>query len=339
MNLLMTQLYILATALTYGTMNSTLNVQLTQRVGKFIDFMSTYNKKYDSLNHAETAFSNFMINLDTFDNHDVGKHGYSIGITQFADMNSEQFDEYKGSGCFAKNELLGSTKGCNSFSPSGDSLPDSVDWREHGAVTPVKDQGQCGSCWSFSATGAMEGAWAVKSGDLVSLSEQQLVDCSGSYGNMGCNGGLMDSAFDYVIDNGICTEADIPYNAKGNTCESCSKSAIKVSSCIDVTSRNQLHLKEAVSKGPVSIAIEADTSVFQHYTGGVISSSLCGTSLDHGVLIVGYGTEDDGTMYWMVKNSWGDSWGENGYLKIARSESENDAGICGIAMQPSYPVC
>lgn len=339
MNLLLSQLYVLATALTYGTMNSTLNVQLTQRVGKFIDFMYTHNKQYDSLAHAETAFSNFMTNLDTFENHDESKHGYSIGITQFADMNKEQFNEYKGKGCFAKNEMLSVTRGCNSFSSSGNPLPDSVDWRSMGAVTPVKDQGQCGSCWSFSATGAMEGAWAVKTGDLVSLSEQQLVDCSGRYGNMGCNGGLMDSAFDYVIDNGICTEEDIPYTAKGNTCESCSNSAIKLSSCTDVTSRNQLHLKEAVSRGPVSIAIEADTSIFQHYTGGVISSSACGTSLDHGVLIVGYGTEADGTMYWLVKNSWGTSWGDNGYIKIARSESENDAGVCGIAMQPSYPVC
>jgi C1A family cysteine protease len=340
MNLFLSQLYIIFAALSNGTIDSLFNIQFSQKVAKFIDFAQKYNKEYNSIEQAENSLKNFIENLDVFENHDVKKHGYSIGITKFADMSSEQFNEYKGTGCFYKNDVSHYlTKGCSSFTSSKSDLPDSVDWRDKGVVTPVKDQGQCGSCWSFSATGAMEGAWAVKTGELTSLSEQQLVDCSGKYGNMGCNGGLMDSAFDYVIDNGICTEDDIPYKAVGSTCKSCSKSAIKLSSCIDVTPQNQIHLKEAVSNGPVSIAIEADTSIFQHYTGGVISSNLCGTNLDHGVLIVGYGTENDGTMYWLVKNSWGESWGENGYIKIARSESENDPGICGIALQPSYPVC
>lgn len=332
MNLLTTQIYTYLTILLSGKFD----LSTVSKYSKFLDFKVAYNKEYDTFEQAGKAFDNFILNLEKFEKHDSAALGYDIGITQFADMSSSDFENFKGRGCFAKSVM---TKGCESFQPSSNVLPESVDWRGENAVTDVKNQGQCGSCWSFSATGAMEGAWAVKTGELVSLSEQQLVDCSGGYGNMACNGGLMDSAFEYVIDHGICTEDEIPYTASKGVCNECSTPEVKLSTCVDVTPRNQLHLKQAVAKGPVSVAIEADTSVFQHYTGGVISSSMCGTNLDHGVLVVGYGTESDGTDYWIVKNSWGETWGENGYVKIARSDSENDSGICGIAMQPSYPVC
>jgi cathepsin L len=317
----------------YAIISSILNAGFD--VGKFSDFVLNYNKTYNTIDEAYNAFNNFRLNTEKFERHNSDTTGYSIGITQFADLSPDDFEKFKGYGCLDSYK----TSTCEKFVPSYDVLPESVDWRNDDAVTAVKNQGRCGSCWSFSATGAMEGAWAIKTGDLVSLSEQQLVDCSGKYGNNGCNGGLMDSAFEYVIDNGLCSEVDFPYEARDNTCSICPNSAVKFSSCIDVTPRNQLHLKQAVAKGPVSIAIEADTSVFQHYTGGVISSSLCGTNLDHGVLIVGYGTESDGTDYWIVKNSWGETWGENGYVRIARSDDENSSGVCGVAMQPSFPVC
>ena len=306
------------------------------RFVKFNDFMVEHNKVYDNFNDMVTSFGKFWDNMDLIDAHDSDATGWTMGVTKFADMTSEEFTKiYKKGGYADFGSMLG---GCSKYEPMSSVLPESVDWRAEGAVTNVKDQGQCGSCWSFSATGAMEGAHFVATSNLVSLSEQQLVDCSGKYGNNGCNGGLMESAFSYAVDNGMCTEDEIPYTATdGNTCGKCSSPSAKFSGCVSVTPSNQLHLKEAVSRGPVSIAIEADTFTFQHYTGGVLTSNMCGTNLDHGVLVVGYGTEDE-TPYWIVKNSWGTGWGENGYIRIARSESENDDGVCGIAMQPAYPI-
>jgi len=215
---------------------------------------------------------------------------------------------------------------------STESVPASVDWTTQGAVTPVKDQGQCGSCWAFSTTGSVEGAEFIATGTLKSFSEQQLVDCSTAQGNMGCNGGLMDYAFTYIESNPLELESDYPYKAVDGTCKYVtSKGVGKVSSFVDVTPKNADQLKAAIALGPVSVAIEADRAVFQSYTSGVITSRLCGTSLDHGVLAVGYGTES-GQDYFLVKNSWGSSWGDNGYVKIGTNN------VCGILQQPSYPT-
>jgi C1A family cysteine protease len=298
----------------------------------FQTFMHRFDKSYPTLTELEKRFDIFRSNMEFIRQENDKGHSFQLGITPFADLTGDEFAAFNGirtGGPFST--------GCDKFhSDSSATVPSSYDWREHNAVTPVKDQGQCGSCWSFSATGAMEGAWAISTGQLVSLSEQQLVDCSKSYGNHGCYGGLMDDAFQYAMDNGMCLETAYPYQAKGGDCQKCDV-VVEISSCGDVTKNNQLDLKEAVSRGPVSIAIEADTMVFQLYTGGVLTSNACGTDLDHGVLIVGYG-EEDGIEYWLVKNSWGPSWGEGGYIKIERSDSTNDPGVCGIAMQPSYPV-
>ena len=299
---------------------------------QFMDFVKRHNKIYDSPTFLEERFAIYRDNMEYASQINSLGNNYTLGETFFADMTLSEFQNY-----FLKTPIQSNK--CAQFSPSGSSLPDSIDWRDQQKVTPVKDQGQCGSCWSFSATGAMEGAWAISTNKLVSLSEQQLVDCSAGiqYGNHGCNCGLMDGAFQYAIDNGMCTEDAYPYQAVGGSCQSCDV-VVSVSGCQDVPQKNQLALKEAVAlKGPVSVAIEADTRTFQLYTSGVLTSSACGTNLDHGVLVVGYGTENS-IEYWLVKNSWGTSWGDQGYVKIERSDSTKDAGICGIAMEPSFPI-
>lgn len=306
----------------------------------FKNFKSDFNKTYNSLEEEYERFEIFKDNLFYVIEENSKELSYSLKINKFADMSNEEFKNKMTGFIPKRNELntkLGfKNSGCSAFSfNSSLTVPDSVDWRTKNAVTGIKNQQQCGSCWSFSATGAMEGAWAIKTGKLVSLSEQELVDCSGSYGNMGCKGGLMDSAFEYAIDNGMCTELEYPYRALDGSCKKCT-SKVQINGCVDVPSKDQSALKQAVAQGPVSVAIEADRSFFQLYSHGVLDNILCGTNLDHGVLVVGYGTED-GKDYWLVKNSWGETWGDQGYVKIKRDDKK-DRGICGIAMQPSFPT-
>ena len=323
--------FLLTTAST--VMGSWQTYSYVPRWNEFNKFVKQYNKTYDTTYELYNAYTAFYTNYDSIKNNEFS---FKLKMNEFGDVHPDEFHSTRKGYGVPHSGYHKTRTSCSSFKSTTTTLPDSVDWRDYNAVTPVKDQGQCGSCWSFSATGAMEGAWAIHTGDLVSLSEQQLMDCSKRYGDLGCNGGLMDSAFKYAIDYGMCSEEEDPYEAKSESCPFCDTVAT-FNDCVDVTSNNQLHLKEAVSRGPVSVAIEADTTAFQFYSSGVITGSSCGDTLDHGVLVVGYG-EEDGVMYWLVKNSWGTSWGDNGYVKIERSESESDSGVCGIAMQPSYPV-
>ena len=302
----------------------------------FLVYTETFNKQYIP-SEINVRFYNFVKNVERIENNEFN---FEMGLNRFADMNEDEFKSFiKGYG-YEHEPLKHSV--CSDFSKfnlttiGGSSLPSEVDWREKEAVTSVKDQGKCGSCWSFSATGAMEGAWAIRSGKLASFSEQQLIDCSVGYGNSGCQGGLMDSGFEYAIDNGMCLEEDKPYLGRSDTCGRCNKIA-HFSQCFDVTPMNELHLKQAVSRGPVSVAIEADTLVFQLYSGGIIDNVKCGTNLDHGVLVVGYG-EENSKKYWIVKNSWGPNWGDAGYVKIARTDNTNTPGMCGIALSASFVV-
>jgi len=216
-------------------------------------------------------------------------------------------------------------------------LADSVNWVTKGAVTDVKNQGQCGSCWAFSTTGSIEGADQIAGGALTPLSEQQLMDCSKAEGNQGCNGGLMDNAFKYVKKTPLETEAQYPYKAKTGIFDHCKAKEAGVghiSGFMDVKKDSVSDMMAALMLGPVSIAIEADKSVFQRYTGGVITSKACGTKLDHGVLAVGYDTDANGEPYVLVKNSWGASWGVEGYVKLGAGAGSNICGMLSSASQP-----
>ena len=217
-----------------------------------------------------------------------------------------------------------------------ESNDDEVNWVTKGGVTPVKNQASCGSCWSFSSTGAMEGAHFVASGELLSFSEQQLVSCSKL--NHGCNGGSMALAFRFYKNHAAVLESDYPYTSgKGQVaaCDSTKKAtSVNATGFSMVTPNDSNQLKAALAKGPVSVAIEADKSAFQMYRSGVLTGTACGTKLDHGVLAVGYGTEN-GTPYYLVKNSWGPTWGDAGYIKIG---IESGAGVCGIQEQPVQPT-
>jgi cathepsin L len=252
-----------------------------------------------------------------------------MGMNEFGDMTWAEFKSiYVGGTKPVPREYIRSKNYPEEI--AGRTIPASLDWRTQNAVTPVKNQGQCGSCWAFSTTGSVEGAHAIATKNLISLSEQQLMDCASSYGNQGCNGGLMDDAFEFIIKNGgICSEASYPYKGVEGTCKTCTEVAT-ISSYVDNPSGNENNLSTLIQNGPVSIAIEADQSAFQFYSGGVFSAA-CGHNLDHGVLIVGYGTLSS-KPYWIVKNSWGATWGMQGYILMIQGKDE-----CGLALAASQP--
>lgn len=307
-------------------------------------FKITHKKQYESETEERFRMKIFMENSHKVAQHNklyaLGKVSFKLGINKYADMLHHEFVQTVNGFNRTKNSLRSSeyNDAITFIAPANVKLPESVDWREKGAVTDVKDQGHCGSCWSFSTTGALEAQHFRKTGKLVSLSEQNLIDCSTKYGNNGCNGGLMDNAFRYIKENGgIDTEQSYPYKAEDEKCHY-KESSIGATDrgFVDIDSGSEEQLQAAVATiGPVSVAIDASHETFQLYSEGVYYDAECSsTELDHGVLVAGYGTDDDGQDYWLVKNSWGPSWGQGGYIKMARNRNNT----CGIATQASYPV-
>eukprot|EP01016_Furgasonia_blochmanni_P026317 TRINITY_DN27_c0_g1_i1.p1 TRINITY_DN27_c0_g1~~TRINITY_DN27_c0_g1_i1.p1 ORF type:complete len:421 (-),score=148.91 TRINITY_DN27_c0_g1_i1:54-1316(-) len=298
----------------------------------FTHWTQKNGRLYGSVEEKNYRLLVFRQNVLKIKEHNKQGKSYSLAVNQFADLTAEEFK--------AKYLTLKapSQRTLNVTYLDTTNAPDSVDWREQGIVGKVKDQGQCGSCWAFSAIASIEGLYAQKNGHIQTFSEQQLVDCSRPQGNLGCNGGLMDSAFKYVKQHGLQTEDQYPYTARDGKChDSSATSTFTINGFRDVPTNDNDQLAAAVAQGVVSVAIEADTQEFQFYSSGVLDSAQCGTQLDHGVVVVGFGTTDNGIDYWVVRNSWGANWGDNGYVKILRQKGKG-AGICGIAKMASYPT-
>jgi len=278
-------------------------------------------------------------NLKKVEHHNIraslGEHSYTLGMNQFADMTNKEFVESR-NGLVMPETAPAATS--NYMAPLNFEVPTSVDWRTKGYVTPVKDQGQCGSCWAFSATGSLEGQTFRKTNKLISLSEQNLVDCSQAEGNEGCNGGWMYWAFQYVVDaKGIESEMAYPYTAEDDTCVySVKKAVAHDTGFVSIPGGSEPDLISAIATvGPISVAIDASNESFQLYQSGVYNEPACSsTELDHGVLAVGYGTDPTGGDYYIVKNSWAASWGMQGYIWMSRNADNQ----CGIATNASYPL-
>merc|ERR1712100_43247 len=289
----------------------------------FLAYVAQHGKSYGTEEEYKFRLNLYSQRVAFVREHNANVTGNeaTVGINHMADWTDAEYKRLLG-----YRQRPSSAQANETFTGDVSAAPDSVDWRAKGAVTAPKNQGQCGSCWAFSTTGSMEGRYQIAGHQFISFSEQQFVDCSSSFGNQGCNGGLMDDAFKYAEGTAIDTETQYGYTGRDGTCHA-KAGVTKVKSFVDVKTKSASSLKAAVAEGPVSVAIDAAGLAFQLYFGGIIKH-FCGTSLDHGVLVVGYGT-DKGTDYWLLKNSWGAGWGENGYFRILREQSkDNSAGVC-----------
>ncbi|XP_057506603.1 senescence-specific cysteine protease SAG39-like [Actinidia eriantha] len=324
-------LFILGALASQATSRSLQDASLYERHKQWT---ARYGRVYKDTAEEEKRFNIFKDNVEYIESSNkAANKPYTLGVNQFADLTNEEFklrNRFKSHVCSTTTSFKYENM---------TAVPSTMDWRKKGAVTAIKDQGQCGCCWAFSVVAAMEGITQLTTGKLIALSEQELVDCDVSGEDQGCNGGLMDDAFTFIQqNNGLTTESNYPYDGTDGTCNRNKEAnhAAKITGYEDVPTNSESALLKAVANQPVSVAIDAGGLDFQFYSSGVFTGD-CGTDLDHGVAAVGYGTSDDGTKYWLVKNSWGIGWGEQGYIRMQRDIGAKE-GLCGIAMQASYPT-
>jgi len=274
-------------------------------------------------------FKVFSSNYQQITQHNkLANKTYKLGLNTFTHLTQEEFDATFLIAIHRKSAIRNSS----AFMSNPMSLKTNVDWRSK--MNPIKNQGHCGSCWAFSAVGAIEGAHNVFKGNLYNLSEQELVDCSGDFGNMGCNGGNEDQGIRYAMQyGGLATEKDYPYTATDGSCKTNGFTRFgQVTDCIAVTPYSPSALMAALNQQPTTVAVQAN--LWKSYTSGIMNDPSCGTMLNHAVVAVGYSTEGS-TPYYVVRNSWGEKWGEAGHIRVAVQDGE---GVCGIQMSPFYPV-
>jgi len=286
---------------------------------QFVEWVNQYSKLY-STEELFSRYNIFKFNLGLINEHNAGNHTFTLGLNEFSDMTYEEFVATMTGRFYDQSNEARAT-----VEVLGD-VPNDVDWRSKGIVNPVKNQGSCGSCWAFSATGAVEGFHAQKTGKLLSLSEQQIVDCCHDQGSSGCNGGQETAAVAWVgKQGGQCLGADYPYTARAGTCKtSCAKTG-KVNGVKRISGENALIT--AIDGTVVTVAVCASGSQWQSYKTGVMDFA-CAKSLNHAILAVGYAPN-----YYIVRNSWGASWGQQGYVMMVRGKN-----LCGIGQEPSYAV-
>ncbi|XP_031257867.1 ervatamin-B-like [Pistacia vera] len=302
------------------------------------EWMALHERVYETAEEKERRYDIFKNNFAHVEKVNNGvDRGFKLAINKFADLTDDEFRSlftgYKRE--TSKTKTKPETK--SFLHGNFTDVPTYMNWREKGAVTLVKNQGNCGCCWAFSAVAAVEGINQIKTGKLISLSEQELLSCDTQY-NKGCLGGSMENAFDFMVSNGgLTTEDDYPYEERQQTCKTdkAARHAVPITGFDLVSSYDEEALLQAVANQPVCVAIEGSGRDFRFYKSGVFKGN-CGTNLDHGVTAIGYGTESDGTKYWLVKNSWGTEWGEDGFMRIQR-DVEAEEGLCGLAIAPSYP--
>mmetsp|Transcript_1731 Transcript_1731/g.2574 ORF Transcript_1731/g.2574 Transcript_1731/m.2574 type:complete len:372 (-) Transcript_1731:82-1197(-) len=359
---------LLATAAAFVRAHSdadTASVSSSELREKFDEWMAKYNKVYSAKEEREHRFQIWRDTERLIENHNSQEPSptFSLGHNAYSDLTLDEFHEHfsmdtayrpnsevtmpqdepqqavdpAASMNFVSEELYE-----RAVARRVQDLPDSVDWVASGDVTNVKDQGPCGSCWAFSSVGAVESAKSISDGELVDLSPQHVMDCDNHQIDNGCYGGNMMTAFHFVKRNeGICTWSDYPYEAVNH--DECGNSSCanvagsNIGGFTVVETKSPSALMSALVRQPATVAIDASSEYFKSYKSGVFSGP-CNTRLNHGVLAVGYGTDADaGADYWLVKNSWGTGWGDNGYVKMARSDKEGVDGTCGVLIEPSTP--